>query len=485
MWHQSFRLSGDRMRTKVLSLALIVPVLAGCIGGISESGVDDGIGDDTLDEAVAALQELLAADHDHQDPLLHNDSKGLTEVGWHALIGEEDQPGAYTEIDLHDDHVLMVTKVPVAGFVIVDVSDPAEPELVSWTRSGHKYAPDAKWGPDGDWVFTGAHLPGYNADNAGSITDHEGPHPLGINAWDASDKTDVTHSSYLQCGTSGVHNVNVAEIDGTIYVFGACYDSYLNRVVIAEFEPTTGQLIRLGEFSLGDLVAGNVGSVHDMVVNEDPVDGKPVLTVSYGNQGVVWVDVTDPVQPEMLGQWTWEGSEHVRGDHPRFLHYAELYEETVDGRRITVAAPEYGGHGHTGQAWIVNTTDYEAPELIGAWDGAANVSYSGNESDPSALYRYSPHNFKLQDGIFYIANNHAGVWAVDFATSLERLRDPKPVGFFAAANDPGHEVPIDSAPDFWGIDLDEDHVYVSDRGTGLYVLEMSDDAGHIGHSHEH
>lgn len=476
------------MQRPLLAIALVVPVLAGCIGGISGSGVGDEVdGADTasLDDAVEQLRDLLAADHDHQNATLHDDAKGLTEVGWNGLIGEEDRPAGYTEIDLHDDLAVMVTKIPVAGFVIVDVSDPTAPEVVSWTKSGHKYAPDAKWGPDGDWVFTGAHADSYDADNVDSITDHKGPHPLGINAWDASDKTDVTHSSYMQCGSSGVHNVNVAEIDGTIYVFGACYDSYLNRVVIAEFDPAAGQLIRLGEFSLGDLVAGNVGSVHDMVVNEDPVDGKPVLTVSYGDEGIVWVDVTDPVQPEMLGQWTWEGSDHVQGDHPRFLHYAELYEETVDGRRITVAAPEYGGHDHTGQAWIVNTTDYSSPELLGAWEGAANVSYSADEDDPSAFYRYSPHNFRLQDGIFYIANNHAGVWAVDFATSVERLHDPTPVGFFAAANDPGHEVPIDSAPDFWGIAVDEDHVYTSDRGTGLYVLELADDAGHLGHSHEH
>lgn len=464
------------MRTKVLIGLLVLPALAGCLGSTAPAG---SASLDATADPVEQLRDLLRADHDHTDPTLHNDSHAIDAVGYSPLIGDEDQTGAYTEVDYHDGHVVMPSKIPVGGFVIADVTDPTSPEVVSWYKASDMYTPDAKWGPDGNWIFLASH--GFNAQVPNLGTDHEGPIPYGVHAVDVSDKQDPKLSSYMQCGTSGVHNVHVADIGGTVYVFGACYDSFLNRVVIGRFDPTSGQLVRVNEFSLGNLVEGNLGSVHDMVIDEDPVEGTPVLTVSYGGQGAVWVDVSDPMDPSVLGQWRWEGSDHVVDDHPRFLHYAELYEKTVDGQRVAVAAPEYSSHGHTGQVWIINVTDWNTPTLYSAWEGVANVSYSASDEDPASVYRYSPHNFILHEGTFYIAHNHAGLWAVDFASSRERLTDPKPLGFFAASHDPGHDVPIDNAPDYWGVDVDEEgNLYVSDRGTGLYVLHPA-----FGHGHHH
>lgn len=476
------------MRTVALAaLLLILPGLAGCVGSFGASGPGATTRDAAPDlaGAVEELKTSMRADHEHRDPMLHDEAWGLEVVGYSGLVGHELAPGSYTEIDQMGDHALMVTKLPVGGFVVADVSDPADPKVLSWYKAGDMYAPDVKFGPRSDYAFLATHDVDQDTQDLFELQTYQSPIPLGVHAVDITDKENPQWSSYMHCGTSGVHNVNVADIGGTTWVFGACYDSFVNRVVIGQFDEATGLLVRVNEFSLGDHVEGNVGSVHDMVVSQDPVDDIPVLTVSYGNEGIVWVDVSDPTAPEVLGQWRWEGSDHVTGDHPRFLHYAELAPMTHHDRRITVAAPEYGSHDHTGQFWFVDVTDWDAPKLLSTWEVDEAIGFDADDEDPSSLYRYSPHNFKLHHGVLYLVHNHAGVWAVDFASTAERLTDPETLGFYAGAHDPGHDVPIDSAPDFWGIDVDERYLYVSGRGTGLYVLDASAVAGHAGHDHDH
>lgn len=454
-----------------LSLAVTITVtlaLAGCIGALDDGQLALGSSSDQgpVNETVDELENLLKAEHDHTDPTDHQHVEGFDQVAFDNLVGTARDPGAYADIDLHNDTAVISSKQPTGGFVLVDVANPAHPGVLSFYESGPNYQPDAKFGPDGDLVFVAAHG-GVATGAPGSlegIQDTESPVPYGIHMVDVSDPRNPQHVSYMQCGTSGVHNVHTAEVDGSTWVFGACYDSFLNRVVVGEVQETPAgeTLTRVDEFSLGDLVGGNVGSVHDMVVHEDPKTGDPILTVSYGSEGVVWVDITDPAEPEMLGQWK------DMADGEEFLHYAELYTETVDGKRITVAAPEFWSHPHSGYVWIIDATDWENPETLSRWRLSDDLAYETG-------YLYSPHNFALDDGKVFITHNHAGLHAIDFASSPERLEDPEHLGTYLQAEDPGHDYVMDYAPDYWGIQKGpaEDTFVLSDRGAGLHVVEWT------------
>jgi hypothetical protein len=461
------------MRRLVLALAVAV-ALAGCIGALDDGELavgtssDDGPGpvENTTDE----LTSLLKADHDHTDVAGHEHVESFELEGYNPLIGTSEEPTSYADVDLHNTTAAVSTKQPQGGFVLVDVEDPDAPEVLSYYESGPNYQPDAKFGPDGDYVFMATHGGAVTTDpeTVRGMQDDESPTPYGVHMVDVTDRRDPDFVSYMQCGSSGVHNVHTTEVDGTTWVFGACYDSFVNRVVIGQVEEgPEGQetLVRTGEFSLGSFVEGNRGSVHDMVVNEDPKTGDPILTVSYGSEGVVWVDISDPSSPEMLGQWN---------DMPmneEFLHYAELYTETVDGKRIVVGAPEYWSHPHSGFTWIIDATDWENPETLGTWRLSDDLTYETG-------YLYSPHNFELRDGKIFLAHNHAGLHAIDFASSPDRLEDPKHVGTYLKAKDPGHDIRNEYANDYWGIQEGptDDTFVVSDRGAGLHVVEFTPDA---------
>ncbi len=447
-----------RLWTIVILAALTT---AGCLGALQTD--DTSLEGASATDSAGDLDMLLHAEHDHTDTTAHEHVENFTLRAHNPLIGTAKDPGAYTEVDVHGDMAVVTMKEPTGGFVLVDISNPDHPEVLSTYESGPNYGPDTKFGPQGEYVFIATHggvEDTRSRDEAQDLADDESPIPYGVQMVDITDPRDPEWVSYMHCGTSGVHNVETAELGGSTWVFGACYDSFVNRVVFGEVvdTPAGPELVRQGEFSLGGYVEGNMGSVHDMVVNEDPITGEPVLTVSAGGEGVVWVDVTDPTEPEMLGQW----KAMAKGE--KFLHYAELYETTVDGRRITVAAPEYWSHTHSGYAWIIDTTDYDDPQLLSKYRLDSELTYEDG-------YLYSPHNFQLHEGTILWAHNHAGLVAVDFASTPERLEDPRFAGVYLNGADPGHDIPIDYAPDVWGVDLDDEgNIYVSDRGSGLHVV---------------
>lgn len=457
------------MRRLVIALTVTV-ALAGCIGALDDgelalgtSSADEG----PVNETVNRLEALLKADHDHTKVHGHEHVENFDLVGYNPLIGTKEEPSSYADVDIHNTTAVVSTKLPQGGFVLVDVSEPARPEVLSFYESGPNYQPDAKFGPHGDHVFIATHggVATGAPDSLQDIHDDESPIPYGVHMVDVTDRRNPEFVSYMQCGSSGVHNVHTTEIQDTTWVFGACYDSFVNRVVIGQVTEGPGDgktLTRVGQFSTGNFVEGDMGSVHDMVVNEDPKTGDPVLTVSYGSQGVVWVDISDPMNPEKLGQWKDMGKDE------NFLHYAELYTETVDGKRITVAAPEFWSHPHSGYVWIIDATDWENPKTLSKWRLSDDLTYETG-------YLYSPHNFELRDGKVFIAHNHAGLHAIDFASSPDRLEDPKHVGTYLKAKDPGHDILNEYANDYWGIQEGptEDTFVVSDRGAGLHVVEWT------------
>src|SRR5688572_17747027 len=74
------------------------------------------------------------ADHRHADRPAHAFSCGLEAVATLDLLDVVPEPMDFGEIDVAGDRVVVATAYPRAGFVVIDVRDPARPKALGrWT----------------------------------------------------------------------------------------------------------------------------------------------------------------------------------------------------------------------------------------------------------------------------------------------------------------------------------------------------------------
>lgn len=120
----------------------------------------------------------------------------------------------------------------------------------------------------------------------------------------------------------------------------------------------------------------NKSQAHDGWIAQHPVTGE-WLAYLAGGKDLAILNVDDPLQPREISRWTdWSPA---RAGAAANMHSVYPLPETWDGRHFTLLGPEFGDHPEgqpTGTLWVLDTTDPAAPLAVGAWTLPHDVEWS-------------------------------------------------------------------------------------------------------------
>lgn len=500
----------ERRVIPLLALAAAV-ALAGCVGVLDDGPLDIGSSsDDPTDEAREAVEDVgapVVQAHDHADPSLHGDARNAEQADYNDLV-PEGQFGSvgYGEIEVHDGLALVARLGPPGGFWIVDVSDPADTEVLGTytTFGGSTY--DVKFCEGTDYVVMGIQDPAANASAARAAAQGDDAAIPGFQVVDISDPADPTFVAAYTVPPYGSHNVYCyTAMDGRVLLTSTssnflfdptgevgvlASDPVFTKVEIAELvdAPSGKEVVKRGAYRiffeeqasfLQQRSLNNVVYVHDMYVQQHPGTGQHLLYVAHWEAGLRIVDVSDPSAPNEIGHFEEKGPAQYNN-----IHYVQPAPQRIDGRHVTVLGPELLVSQESGYLRVLDTSDPTDPEVLSYW------KVPGDLKNTEQLL-FSPHNFDIWEGKLYLGSYHAGSWIVDIGNE-SRLQDPKAVGFFGPNGPQGESVDGSQVytrepyfteglvPNVWGADYDPGtgHVFVSDVATGLYAVEPTGPAAH-------
>lgn len=361
------------------------------------------------------------AGHDHTDPTQHRFECELHAAATLDLKDTVPEPELFGEIDLAGDIAVMATTFPQAGFVVLDVSDPAAPVVLSRFRGGAcnpkvdiDCGADVKVTPDARYAFLAVQ---------GSAETPKGIATPGIVTVDIADPRAPKQIGFVAVPPVGVHMLAFHKIGNDGWIFararGLGDADAEPGVAIYRVEPG-GRLSKTGEIV--------TEGAHDVTLYDDPVDRRTYLYLSGAQSGTMFVyDVADPLSPRRVGAWK---PKPEVAENAWYMHNAWTFRS--GDKRYTFAGPElYGrfgslppGHGGVaGPLWLLDTTDHDDIKLIGEWR---------NPSDRAAgNLTFSPHNtWYAGAGITWTSHYHGGVWVLDWNRVLAgQAREPRVVGY--------------------------------------------------------
>lgn len=426
-------------------LILVTVSLAGCTAaGPADTTTSPGPRADDgprLRPAAAPdydFSQVVQDPHVHSAGELHTAGTGL-ELAAHrpmqdALLSRS-TPGGWIEPDIAGDLAVIASRGGNRAFTLLNVSDPAQPEVLSHLPSAADTW-DVRFSDDGRHLFVGMQgSAGQRQDAPAGLGDAR---TRGVLVVDVRDPADPVVESHVP--TSSVHNLFSADIGHRTLVVvngGGIYE-----LVGSE-----------GSHSLEKIA--EIGGSHDVHIATHPALGIPVLYT--GEDGLAVYDLSDPADPVRLGSLGTDGE--ATGWHEQ-----TPVPHLIDGRAVVVGGDETGD-GTPVPTWIIDVTDPGNMTVLGSWQLPGETVSRGD-------YIYSPHNVAYRDGRLAIAHNHAGVWLVDISTAA-RLQEPVTVAAYQPHETSGLGAPtVAWVPNVWGAAwTDDGHLLVPDENTGLYVLE--------------
>ncbi|MGH2831038.1 MAG: LVIVD repeat-containing protein [Actinomycetota bacterium] len=362
--------------------------------------------------------------HDHTDAAQHGFACRVRTLASLDLRGAIPEPMLFGEIDAAGTTVAMATAFPQAGFVLLDVSDPARPALLSRyrdarceTRSDLDCGADVKLTPDGRFAFLALQRA------ARGDPDESKRLQPGIVTVDVSDPRTPRRVSFAPLRPVGVHMLAYHQIRGEGFVFARA------RGLGPRADEPGVAIFRVGRDGglsrIGTIV---VDAAHDVSLYDDPIDRTTYLSLSGAQSGhLYFFDVGDPANPKEAGRFSPRAE--VR-DNSWYMHNAWEFREGA--RRLAFAGPElYGevgslppGHGSVaGPLWLLDTTSHARPHVLGEWRNPGRHA--------AGTLTFSPHNtWYAGDGITWTAHYHGGVWVLDWREVLAgRARRPREIGY--------------------------------------------------------
>jgi hypothetical protein len=406
-------------------------------------------------------------------------------LGWDPIAPDTTQFGRYNHVNVQGTRAYvsayhLANNTP-PGLAVFNISGD-DPVLVGTLETPDLTVIDVHGTPDGKYVI----LAGHRDNRVASVVPSEvssfctgtpgvnlcAPYvPYGVILVDVSDETNPRMVDRWMSPPSGAHTAKIMKYDdGSYYAFIASYGfSYANRVAshveilrVAESAAPVGTHFEpVSEFFPSKL-SGNDGTtstfVHDMFIAPHEPSGKLLMWVSYWDGGVVLADVTDPANPTELSAWS-DFDAALYGN----VHFARPVGMIGD-RHISYAAPEFGSAEHAGEAYVLDTTDPAAPELLAKWVLPGDPVNDGG-------YRFSPHNFDPLGTRIVYAHYHGGVWVLDLAAP----ESPVVEGYVFPTVPEGEPAfnATEDAPNVWAAVWGPDGtIWASDIGTGLYHYRL-------------
>jgi hypothetical protein len=477
---------------------------------------------------TAAARESMPAGkgHDHLDPAQHRFACRMEQVAHDSLLVElgERQDVVLGEMDVKGDLAVVAVAYPESGFLLFDVSNPAQPGFLSWYRSAacEDQAIDVDCGafvdlsPDLSTVFISKQqisvlqLGSLGPQGAGLLpADYPGIEVVDI----SNRKRPLLRQALPQVSVGGVHTTRSFEVPaeggagprepGTYTV------SVANSVGAALHKVLPGGVIvPVGLIEMDEL--------HDTFIQEDPLTKRTLLYIAGGfDSGFYVYDITAPTQPVGLGEW--DITPECANDW--YSHTIDV--TTVEGRRIVTmpvelidffgnqsAADQAEGCGklqgngdHAGPLFIVDATDFsklgpidpvdtEAQEVAGGVmkqrsEATLITTWSNAASRAGGELTFSPHNQQIAGDKIYLSGYHSGVTVLDASDAFRgRNVRPKELAFAVPSNAETRPLPpaaggvggvfsqfftafLEYRPLVWDMTFHKGHVLVPDMTGGM------------------
>lgn len=404
------------------------------------------------------------------------------------LLGHLDIPGG-GEVTVRGDYAYVGHMKPPMGTSIIDISDPAQPRVVSHVAPPDEWSHTHKVKVAGDLMITnveqdqrhflrkGDKIAGLRAEGlsdaeiagrlAVKLSDiavleealARGYSSGGFRVWDISDKTAPKLLSYIKTHGFGVHRFDMdanyayisTEMEGYVGNILVIYDlsDPSNPTEVARWH-MPGQHVAKGETPTG---VGYSHRLHHAMRCGDE------LWAAVWHAGFRVLDASDITKPTVKGSYRFPAA------IPEPTHTVMPLEQTINGRRYAVCIDEEHAHkpGRLhGFIWIMDVTDLSNMEPIAAWDLSERLCpWVGEEG-----VRFGGHQFreKLDGTLIYATWFAGGLRVLDVAdphlpVEVAHYMVPGPTGAPPQSND----VDVD----------DKGLIYVLDRTRGLDILEMT------------
>lgn len=442
-------------------------LLAGCVGDRPSPVADPGASDalDALTwEEIGAL--LYSETHDHVDRDLHTEvRRGVKLLNRSTLSVDGLSMGEYIEIDAAQGLLAVGTVTGVGSTMHVSLLDQAALPAISILGSfvePQAYG-DVKFDKQQPRIYVPYAMPAVPDGKAFSI-------------WDVTDPASPARLGEVP--GVGCHMLHPMTIDSTSYVWCAAVDgAQVYRMVDLPDGSVTGVplipaepvgVIEVARYPTYYEYLGTprawVMRVHDMTFQEDPLTGNPVLVTAHELQGIRVYDVANPAVPVPLGYWAGDALDKPM-DRVHTVGMAKIGD-----RRIALGATETFNNVRP-SLYIVDFTDYANPRFLAEWNPP------GIETDQRLTYAL--HNFQVVDTTLYIANFHAGLWALD----VSEPSAPFPIGLSAPVWDTEYPYPGQmDLPGFrnaqnmyWDVVIVDGYAIASDMSAGIEVLHFEGD----------
>jgi hypothetical protein len=401
--------------------------------------------------------------------------------------GHLDIPGG-GQVVVQGNYAYVGHMKPPHGTSIIDISDPADPKVVShvgppeWSHT-HKVR------VVGDLMITnveqdkrhflrkGDKIPGLRAegldDAAIAAALKVAPSDLpeleealaraydggGFRVWDISDKAAPKLLSYVKTHGFGVHRF---DMDENYAYISTEMEGYVGNILVIYDLADPSNPREVSRWNMpGQHVAARetptgVGYSHRL---HHAMRCGDEFWAACWHAGLRVLDASDITKPTQIGSYVWPKA------IPEPTHTVMPLEHPINGRRYAVAIDEEHDHkpGRLhGFIWIMDVTDLSNMETVAAWDLSERVCPWIGE--PGVRFGGHQYREKLDGTLIYATWFAGGLRVLDLADPL----NPQEVAFFM------EQSPSGGIPQSNDVDVDDRGlIYVLDRNRGLDILEMT------------
>ncbi|MFQ5880092.1 MAG: LVIVD repeat-containing protein [Dehalococcoidia bacterium] len=220
-------------------------------------------------------------------------AKGLAVVGYHDL---ENRPGFKMGMQVVNDRwYLYMGSLWHRGWSILDVTDPARPQLANWVE-----------GPDNTWTIQMQVADGLMVTALERISpvwggDPNRPHEAGVYIWDVSDPVHPRRLSYFATGGGGTHRNFYA--GGPYLHLAANPEGYQSNIyiIVDISDPENPREVSRWWYPGQHKAGGEAPTINFGLHGPAHVEGDRAY-LSYGDAGMVILDVSDLEQPTLVSR---------------------------------------------------------------------------------------------------------------------------------------------------------------------------------------
>ncbi|MHB8586071.1 MAG: LVIVD repeat-containing protein [Thermoplasmatota archaeon] len=428
----------------------------------------------------------------HSDAAEHVGGYNVAFVSWSTLGITLGQNGFanFVFYDNGSEHLLLtaIDGDSTAGFVIANISNPLNITPIGRYMVHGGGVQEVRITPDGHYALMNIQtLP--TAANA-PLVPLPGPLAGGtctvcIQVVDIRNRAQPVLVSELPVDILGTHNMALQMIGGQLYLFYTGQPVYEgpqtgnpppgDYVGIARFVETADGAYLVPVAQMRDPQSATdpqQSFAHDVQVYENPFTHQQIAYVSQWQGGALTFDVTNPLAPTLLGRYDNPAPSQINNIH----WFAP--EPAPRGHKLYAwSAPEIPQLSTgTGVIRAYDVTDPSKIQQVGTW------TLPGNHTIPGAFV-FSPHiiNEDPTTMLAAVAHYHAGVWILNIADPTH----PTAVGYYFPVGSPGHPYtgkywwkkpnfdPGGFVPNIFQARWRNGLLYVSERGTGVYVLRYT------------